>query len=90
MTKGTTHMKHKMVIFGFTAIAAGMLSSCGGESASGMPASPAAVNQSLDTEQVLAQAKVTSETTDPYAVNGGMLVLTDTSDTTDTVTINGT
>jgi hypothetical protein len=36
---------------------------------------------SLDTAQVLALAQVTSETTTPFTVNGGELVLTDTSET---------
>lgn len=86
-------MKHKMVIFGLAAIAAGALSSCGSDSGPAATVPPPGVmtqTQSLDTEQVLAQAKVTSETADPYALNGGLLALTDTSESTDAASINGT
>ena len=49
---------------------------------------PPATGQSLDTAAVLAQARVTSETASPYAVNSGALTLTDTSDTTGALTVN--
>jgi hypothetical protein len=84
-------MKHSMVIFGMVAAASGALSGCGGDSggaAAGAPA-PASAVQSLDTAQVLVQAREPTETGDPYPVNNGALVLTDTSDTTEPFSING-
>jgi hypothetical protein len=43
----------------------------------------------LDTAQVLALAKQTSETSSPFAVNGGALTLTDTSDTSEPISVDG-
>jgi len=48
-----------------------------------------ATRMSLDTAQVLAQARETSETSQPYAVNDGAMSLTDTSDTSAPLGING-
>jgi hypothetical protein len=42
----------------------------------------------LDTAQVLALAQVTSESSTPIAVNGGALVLTDTTETSSPITVN--
>lgn len=86
-------MKHTMAILGVAAIAAGSISACGGDNAQAVtaPPPPARVaNQSLDTAQVLAQARHTSETSTPYPVNDGALVLTDTSDTAEPMRVNGT
>jgi hypothetical protein len=85
-------VKHRIAIFGVAAIAAVSISACGGGDygqAAAMPP-PIATTQSLDTAQVLAQARQISEISTPYAVNGGALVLIDTSDTTEPVSINGT
>lgn len=49
---------------------------------------PVSGAQSLDTAAVLAQARQTSETASPYAVNSGALTLTDTSDTTQAIKVN--
>ena len=86
-------MKHTMAILGLAAIAAGSISACGGDNGQTVaaPPPPARVaNQSLDTAQVLAQARHTSESSSPYPVNDGALVLTDTSDTAEPMSINGT
>ena len=85
-------MKHRMAILGVAAIAAGSISACGGDNGQAAAAPPPAkvANQSLDTAQVLAQARHTSETSSPYPVNDGALVLTDTSDTAEPMSINGT
>lgn len=85
-------MKHRMAIFGVAAVAAGSLSACGGDNgqAAAMPPPARVANQSLDTAQVLGQARHTSETSSPYPVNDGALVLTDTSDTAEPMSINGT
>jgi hypothetical protein len=88
-------VKCRMVILGVAAVAAGSISACGGGGDSGqamataMPPPPSVTHQSLDTAQVLAQARHTSETSSPYPVNDDALVLTDTSDTTEPVSING-
>jgi hypothetical protein len=65
---------------------------CGGSgdsppsaTASSSPQTPQAQvhSQSLDTAQLLEQARRSSEIADPYAVDSGALTLTDTSDSTD-------
>jgi hypothetical protein len=85
-------VKHRMAILGFAAIAAGSISACGGGDgqAAATPPPASVTNQSLDSAQVLAQARHTSETSSPYPVNDGALVLTDTSDTGEPISINGT
>ena len=86
-------MKHRIAILGATAIAAGSMSACGGgngEVAAMPPPPPSVISQSLDTVQVLAQARHASETSSPYPVNDGALVLTDASDTTEPISVNGT
>ncbi len=91
-------MKCRMAILGVAAVAAGSISACGGGGGGGdsgqamataMPPPPSVTHQSLDTAQVLAQARHTSETSSPYPVNDDGLVLTDTRDTTEPVSING-
>jgi hypothetical protein len=81
-----------MAILGVAVIAAGSISACGGDNGQAVAAPPPArvANQSLDTAQVLAQARHTSETSSPYPVNDGALVLTDTSDTAEPMSVNGT
>jgi hypothetical protein len=89
-------VRYRMAILGVAAVAAGSISACGSggnnspAAVAAMPPPPATTNQSLDTAQVLAQARQTSETSSPYAVNDGALVLTDTSDTTEPLGIDGT
>jgi hypothetical protein len=86
-------VKHRMAIWGVAAVAAGSMSACGGGdngTEAAMPPPPTVTSQSLDTAQVVAQARHTSETSSPYPVNDGALVLTDTSDTTEPISINGT
>jgi len=53
-------------------------------------ASAAPTMQSLDTAQVLEQARQSSETESPYPVDGGMLRITGTSDTAEPLGIDGT
>jgi hypothetical protein len=79
------------------AVAAAALSGCGGgdgmNAATSAPAAAAATAastmQSLDTAQVLVQARESSETGSPYAVDNGMLRLTGTSDTAEPLAIDG-
>jgi len=74
-------MRRTIAMLATAAIAAAMLGGCGGDNA-GAPAAAAApsVAQSLDTAQVLAQAREGSETSTAYSVNDGAVVLADTSD----------
>jgi hypothetical protein len=78
-------------------LAFGAVSGCGGSGATATAAAPAAASQSqppqmhsqsLDTAQLLEQARRTSETADAYAVDGGALTLNDTSDSTDPIPVN--
>jgi PBP1b-binding outer membrane lipoprotein LpoB len=86
-------MKTKLAIMTSVGLAAGLMSGCGsdnGQTTSGSTTPPpASTAQSLDTQQVLAQAKVTSESSAPYTVDNGQLTLTDTSETSDPITVNG-
>jgi hypothetical protein len=92
-------MKLRFTRFAIAAAAVGSISACGdgggspGSSAAATPTpSPpsASTTMELDTAQVLAQARQTSETSDPYLVNNRAVVLTDTSEITDPMGINGT
>lgn len=87
-------MKHGIAILGVGAIAAGLMSACGGDNGQAAvpppPPPPSVTSQSLDSAQVLVQARHTSETSSPYPVNDGALVLTDASDTSEPIGINGT
>lgn len=91
----TSSMKKSAALTAAVLTAAGM-SGCGGggngQSAASPPAqsTPAAPQpQSLDTAQVLALAQQTSETAPPFAVDSGLLVLTDTSETSEPITVTG-
>lgn len=82
-------MKHRIAILGVAAIALGSMSGCGGGNGQAAMPPPSMTSQSLDSAQVLAQARHTSETSSPYPVNDGALVLTDASDTTEPIDITG-
>ena len=85
-------MKDRIVIF-VAAVAAASLSACGGGGAAGVATTPSVsgvTTQSLDTAQVLTQAREASETGVPFAVNEGQLVLSDTSDVADSLTFTAT
>jgi hypothetical protein len=90
-------MKRPIALMTACAAAAGLVSGCGGDdnssgappASSSSPPPPTSSNQSLDTAQVLAMAKYINDVSEPFAVNGGALTLTDTSETSEPVTING-
>ncbi len=84
-------MKPRLVMFGLAAILFGSLSGCGdsGAPAVSMTTPPPGTNQGLDTAQVLAQSRAASESSDPFAVNFGVVYFTDTLDTTDAAVITG-
>ncbi len=88
-------MKSKILILGAICTASSMLASCGGNdngSSTGSTTTPPPTTNSsamaLDTAQVLALAQATSETSTPFAVNGGALTLTDTSESSAPITVN--
>ena len=84
-------MKTKIAIMTSVGLAAGLVSGCGNEQGQSPAATapPISTSQSLNTEKVLAQAQMPSETATPYAVNTGALTLTDTSETSEPVSIDG-
>jgi|SRR5580698_9627867 hypothetical protein len=97
-------MKRNIALVTSVGVALGLLGGCGGadngppvssmssgssgSSGSSAPTGPTATQQSLDTQEVLAQAQQPSETSSPYVVDDGLLVLTDTSDTTAPISID--
>ena len=94
-------MKRNGILIALTAILTGTLAGCDDES--GMSAASAAGSaaqspspqpqvhaQSLDTLQLLEQARQVSNTADPYLVNGGALRLTDTSESSDPILVTAT
>jgi hypothetical protein len=91
----TSSIKKSAALTAAVLTAAGM-SGCGGggngQTAAAPPAQTTAAApqpQSLDTAQVLALAKQSSETASPFPVDSGLLVLNDTSETSEAITVNG-
>jgi hypothetical protein len=80
-------MKVKVMLPLVGVVAGSLMSACGGGD-SNPPATQTQQPQALDTAEVLAQARVTSETAEPYAVDDGALTLTDTSETSEPISIN--
>ena len=84
-------MKRKLAIMTSVGLAAGLVSGCGGgdrgEAATG--ASPPPSSVSLTTLDNLSLAQKTSETSTPFAVNNGAVRLSDTSETSEPVNIDG-
>jgi hypothetical protein len=87
-------MKPNSILVAVSALIAGALAGCGASGGSPVATTQAAMppaqshSQSLDTEQVLGQARKTSESADPYPVNAGALTLTDTSDSSEPIAVN--
>lgn len=78
------------LLFGL-GICAGFLAACSNNdhpNASLPPVPLPQTPQALDTAQVLALAGKTSQTASPFAVNGGLVTLTDTSETSSPVTVD--
>ena len=91
-------MKPKLLIVAVASGVAASVSSCGGPSTGTMPepVTPASAVTSaspmimeVTTAQVLKEAQQPSESAEPYPVKNGVLVFTDTSDTTEPITIDG-
>jgi hypothetical protein len=85
-------MNLKIAMIAATAAGAAALSGCGGseESAAMSPPLTPPPGQGLVTSQVLAQARQSSETAEPYAVNDGAVWLLDSSETTDPINLDAT
>lgn len=83
-------MKRKAAILSAMGVAAGLVSGCGGgdDTAATTPPPTPPATTSLNTEEVLALALVSSESTSPFAVDDGAVVLTDTSETSEPVAID--
>lgn len=79
--------KHIMPLVGV--VAGSLMSACGGGgNAPSPPVSQMPQPQALDTEQLLVQARSSSETSEPYPVDDGLLTLTDTSETSEPIGVN--
>jgi uncharacterized spore protein YtfJ len=88
-------MKRKLAIMTSLGLAAGLVSGCGGDhsqaSAGGGGGGGGSMTPSsvaLSTGDVLTLAQKTSESAAPYAVDGGALVLSDTSETAEPINVN--
>ncbi len=72
-------------------VAATLVTACGGHdegTTMTSPPPPPPSGQSLDTAAVLALAMVSSETAEPMTVDDGAVVLTDTSESTDPISVD--
>ena len=83
-------MNRKLVLLGAVGMVAGLIAACHGDNhgAPPLPPPPPPTSQSLDTAQVLSLARQASESTSPIPVNGGALVLNDTSETSAPIATN--
>jgi hypothetical protein len=85
-------MNLKIAMIATAAAGVAALSGCGGsDEFAGMsppPTTPA--GRGLVTSQVLAQARQSSESSDPYVVNDGAVSLLDSSETTIPITLDAT
>jgi hypothetical protein len=83
-------MQLKTVVIVAAVLTAASLVGCGHDHEMAVtPTAPTSNVQTLDTAQVLALAQKSSETTTPFVVNGGLLVLSDSSDTAEAISVNG-
>jgi hypothetical protein len=99
MTEGAAHVKANGLCSVIAAIVIAGAAGCGGSgalsaamapgaTAAAPPPQPQVHTQSLDTAQVLEQARSVSNTASPYAVDDGALKLTDTSDSSDPIAVD--
>jgi hypothetical protein len=79
-------MSSKYYSLAAVGVAAALMAGCGGDHSAPPPVPP--TSQSLDTAQVLLLAQQMSETTAPFAVNGGAVTLNDTSETSAPIAVN--
>ncbi len=83
-------MNLRTALFSALGISIGFLAGCGGgrPDASLPPVTVPQTPQALDTAQVLALARNRSETALPFAVDGGLVTLTDTSETSSPIALD--
>ncbi len=86
-------MKRKLAIMTSVGLAAGLVSGCGGgdhgqAAGSGGGGSMTPSSVSLSTGDVLTLAQKNSDSAAPFAVDGGEIVLTDTSETSAPLNVN--
>jgi hypothetical protein len=74
-------MKYKILMLGVVGVSAALLAACNDNNNNNPVVSASPSIQSLDTAQVLALARETSETAAPIAVNGSAVYLNDTTET---------
>ena len=87
-------MKRKYVLTTLAGSSLGLMAACGSgghedSTALAPTGQQTSTVQSLDTAKVLALAQKTSETSSPFMVDDGQLLLTDTSESGEPVSING-
>ena len=89
-------MKRRASVIGVATVVASILAACGhDDNNSGMtttpPAPPSSTAINVTTAELLANyATQPSETASPVVVNGGAFTITDTSDTTRPISVDGT
>jgi len=89
-------MKSKVLILGAICTVTSLLAACGGNdngssntsTTTPPPTTTTPSGMGLDTAQVLALAQVTSETSAPFAVDGGAVTLDDSSETSSPIAVN--
>jgi hypothetical protein len=85
-------MKRMTAIAALSALTGLGLTACGADNSTAGTAaapSPPAMAQQLDTANVLALAQKTSETSTPFQVDDSALTLTDISETSTAIMVNG-
>ncbi len=82
-------MKTKLAVLSAMGVAAVLVTACGHDDNTAMnpPPAPPSMTQSLDTAAVLTMARMGSETSEPMMVDDGAVLLTDTSETTDPISV---
>jgi hypothetical protein len=81
-------MKTKLAVLSAMGVAAVLVTACGHDDNTAMnPPAPPSMTQSLDTAAVLTMARMGSETAEPMTVDDGAVLLTDTSETTDPISV---
>ena len=78
-------MKFKLFLLGGVGLSLGLVAACHDNNS---PSSSIAQPQSLDTAQVLALARNTSESSAPIAVDGGAITLNDTSESSAPIAVD--
>ncbi len=80
-------MKRRYLAFLVAGLTAALVTACGSHQVAAMTPPPVSA-QMLDTAQVLSLARSLDETTEPGPVAGGLVVMTDTSETAEPISIN--